>query len=138
MPAAQWRDERAASMRYIARACEAKDQPDAARDWLLRAAAEAPHLREPYVDLAMLLYRQEEWDGVLYFTGCALKLTRRPRTYICEAEAWGSLPWDLRAMACWHTGRVREAAEAAREAARLEPSNDRLRNNAEFLRERCS
>jgi len=138
MPSATWRDERAASMRYIAQAYEAKDQPGTARDWLLRAAAEAPHLREPYMDLAMLLYRQENWDGVLYFTGCALEIVRRPRTYICEAAAWGSLPWDLRAIACWHTGRVWEAAQAAQKAARLEPGNERLRRNAEFLTEKCS
>jgi len=137
MPSATWRDERAASMRYIAKAYEAKGQPGIARDWLLRAAAEAPHLREPCVDLAMLLYCQENWDGVLYFTGCALEIVRRPRTYICEAEAWGSLPWDLRAMACWHTGRLREAAQAAQEALRLEPGSERLRRNADFLTEHC-
>lgn len=94
MPSADWPDERAASMRYIAAAYDHKDMPDQARDWYLRAVAEAPHLREPYTDLAQLLYRREEWDGVLYFTGCALTITRRPRTYICEAAPWGSLPHD--------------------------------------------
>ena len=95
MPSADWPDERAASMRYIAAAYDRKGQPDKARDWYLRAVAEAPHLREPYLDLAQLLYRQEAWDGVLYFTGCALTITRRPRTYICEAAPWGSLPLSL-------------------------------------------
>lgn len=61
------------------------------------------------MDLAMLLYQQ---------------------------EAWGSLPWDLRAMALWRTGRVREAAEAAEKAAALEPGNERLRRNAEWFAER--
>ena len=80
MPRADWPDERAASMRYIAAAYDHKGMPDTARDWYLRAVAEAPHLREPYTDLAQLLYRQEAWDGVLYFTGCPLAITRRPRT----------------------------------------------------------
>ena len=136
MPSASWRDERAASMRYIARAFEAKGEPERALEWLLRAVAEASCLREPWTDLAMLLYRREDWDGVLWAAGRALAIVRRPRTYICEADAWGSLPWDLRAIACWHTGRVREAAEAARKAVEQEPSNERLRRNAEWLEAR--
>ena len=133
MPTAVWPDERAASMRYIARSLAEKGDWGGARDWYLRAIAEAPHLREPYMDLALLLYRREDWDGVLYFTGCALAIRNRPRTYICEAASWGSLPHDLRAIALHHTGRTAEAAEAARRAAELEPSSQRLRDNAKLL-----
>jgi len=135
MPAARWRDERAASMRYIAKACIQKGQPLAARDWYLRAIAEAPHLREPYIDLALLLYERQEWNGVLYFTSCALTITDRPRTYICEAASWGSLPYDLRAIALWHTGRLAEAAEAADQALSREPDNPRLQENVSLLRQ---
>ena len=133
MPSADWPDERAASMRYIAAAYDRKGQPDKARDWYLRAVAEAPHLREPYLDLAQLLYRQEAWDGVLYFTGCALTITRRPRTYICEAAPWGSLPHDLRSIAFYATGRLPQALEAARQAQALEPDNTRIRENVSLL-----
>lgn len=135
LPTARWADERAASMRYIAKALTEKGERAAARDWYLRAVAEAPHLREPYTDLAMLLYQEEQWEGVLYFTGCALALKERPRTYICEADAWGSLPHDLRAVALWHTGRLREALQAAEAALAIEPGNERLRRNTLLLRE---
>ena len=133
MPRANWADERAASMRYIARSYAMKGERQTARDWYLRAIAQAPHLREPYLDLAMLLYEQEEWDGVLYFTGCALDITRRPRTYICEAAPWGSLPHDLRSIAFYQTGRPRAALEEAQKALTLDPSNSRLSGNAAFL-----
>lgn len=133
MPSALWADERAASMRYIAKSYAMKGEPGAARDWYLRAIAEAPHLREPYMDLAFLLYDMEEWDGVLYFTGCALAITHRPRTYICEADAWGSLPHDLRAMAYYHTARPVQALAEARKALALEPGNARLQHNASVL-----
>jgi tetratricopeptide (TPR) repeat protein len=133
MPSATWRDERAASMRYIARSFSMKGERALARDWYLRAVAEAPHLREPYTDLAMLLYEEQNWEGVLYFTGCALKISNRPRSYICEAAAWGSLPHDLRAIALYHTGRIREALDSARRALELEPDNERLRGNVEIL-----
>ncbi len=136
MPTATWKDERAASMRYIARAYRRKGEDRTARDWYLRAIAEAPHLREGYVELAYLLYELGEWDGVLYFTGCALAITERPRTYICEAEPWGSLPHDLRAIAFSRTGRDVLALAEARHALALEPDNARLRGNVTLLEER--
>ena len=58
MPTARWRDERAASMRYIAKSYWRKREPAQARDWYLQAIVEAPHLREPYMDLALMLYEQ--------------------------------------------------------------------------------
>ena len=133
LPSAVWRDERAASMRYIARAHARKGERDEARDWYLRAAAEAPHLREPWTDLAMLLYEDQEWDGVLYATACALKIRERPRTYICEAEAWGSLPHDLRCQAYYHTRRLPQALEEARLALAAAPSDPRLAGNTALL-----
>ena len=135
LPSAVWADERAASMRYIARACGEKGDTAAARSWYLRAVAQAPHLREPCMDLAWLLYGQGEWDGVLYFTGCALAIRERPRTYLSEAAAWGSLPHDLRAMAFYRTGRLPQALEEAERALLLEPGNPRLAGNVSLLRD---
>ena len=133
MPKATWRDERAASMRFIAYSYAQKLEFTLARDWYLKAIAEAPHLREPYIDLARLLYDLEEWEGVLYFTSCALAITRRPRSYICEAAPWGSLPHDLRAIAFHRTGRMDQALAEAKTALALDPSNPRLRRNAALL-----
>ena len=42
MPTATWKDERAASMRYIALSWLRKGDRARARDWYLRAIAEAP------------------------------------------------------------------------------------------------
>lgn len=133
MPTATWADERAASMRYIAKAYLQKGAADQARGWFLRSAAQAPHLREPWMDLAMLCYQQENWDGVLYFTGMALTITVRPDTYICEAEAWGPLPHDLRCQAYFRTGRTGLALEEAQKALALSPADPRLAGNVEVL-----
>ena len=138
LPTATWMDERAASMRYVARAYANKGDAEQARRWYLRGMAEAPHLREPYVDFASFLYERQEWEGVLYATGCALRIRERPATYICEAAAWGSLPWDLRAMAFYHTGRLEEALEAAETAARLAPADERLSANVEVIGRRLA
>ena len=133
LPTALWKDERAASMRFIAKSYAMKGERGLSRDWYLRAIAEAPHLREPYMDLALLLYEDEDWDGVLYFTQCALNIKERPDTYICEAASWGSLPYDLRSIALFNRGRLEESLEAARNALKIEPTNARLRGNVELL-----
>ena len=133
LPRAVWRDERAASMRYIAKAYAQKGERSFARDWYLRAAAEAPHLREPWVELALLLYEDGAWEGVLYFTACALAIRERPRTYISEPAAWGSLPHDLRCQAFYHTGRIPQALEEARLALACSPGDPRLAGNAALL-----
>ena len=133
MPTAVWADERAASMRYIAKAYQQKSAPEQARAWFLRAAAQAPHLREPWMDLALMCYRQENWDGVLYFTGAALAITVRPDTYISEADAWGPLPHDLRCQAYFRTGRTGLALDEAKKALVLSPTDPRLASNVEML-----
>ena len=133
LPTAVWADERAASMRFIGRAYLQKEEPEQARGWFFRAIAQAPHLREPWMEMAMLCYHQEDWDGVLYFTGGALAIAVRPDTYICEAEPWGPLPHDLRCQAFFRTGRNALALEEARKALALSPADPRLRGNVAVL-----
>ena len=137
MPSALWRDERSASMRFIAKSYAQKGELETARNWYLRAITEAPHLREGYTDLSRLLYEQGEWEGVLYFTACALAISERPRSYICEADSWGSLPHDLRAIAYYQTGRIQQALEEARRALECSPTDLRLKGNVTALEKLC-
>lgn len=133
MPQATWADERAASMRYIARAFEEKGFPDEARRWLFRAIAEAPHLREPYMDLAALCYRQSEWEGVLFMVQSALKITERPLSYISEPSAWGAAPYDYASIACYQLGDLHRALKMAEQALALSPADRRLQENCQKI-----
>ena len=134
LPTATWPDERCASMRFIARAHEALGSPSEAERWLLRAAAEAPHLREPWVEMAALCYRRRDWEGTAFFSLRALEIAERPKTYICEAAAWGSLPYDLASLALYETGRVREAIPLLERAIEFAPEDERLRENLRLMR----
>lgn len=133
MPRATWKDERAASMRYIAKSYWMLGQKEQAQSWYFRAIAEAPYLREPWMDLALLRYDQQDWEGVAWLTAAALQITQRPRTYISEAASWGSLPNDLRSIALYHTGRTALALEEAKKARALEPGNERICKNVEWM-----
>ena len=129
LPTALWADERCASMRFIARCYRQLGRDDLAAVWFHRAIAEAPHLREPYVDYAALLYDRQNWPGLVFMTECALAIRERPKTYITESSAWGALPWDYLSIGRWHLGQTAEAAEAARRALALTPSDERLQKN---------
>lgn len=116
MPSAVWPPERAASMRYIARAYGAKGDPEMAELWLLRAAMEAPDQREAWFALGNLAYARQDWRGcVRYLTRC-LDIKRRDLTYITAPQAWGAEPWDRISIAWWHLGESGYAAACAREA----------------------
>ena len=86
------------------------------------------------MDLSWMLYEQGDWEGVLYFTGCALAIRERPRSYICEAAAWGILPHDLRAIAYYRTGRTAQALRETELALEQSPENERLLGNADLYR----
>lgn len=134
MPSAVWADERCASMRYIAKAYKAKNDLLSSKEWLFKAIAEAPYLREPYVDMSLLLSELNEWDGVIYFSNCALKIKERPETYICEAEAWGSTPFDLASLGYFYTKQYDKSLVMAERALEFSPENERLKNNIKLIK----
>ena len=75
-------------------------------------------------------------SGVLYFTGCALKIAQRPKTYISESFAWGSLIHDLRSIAFDRLGLYEKGLAEAKKALELEPENERLQKNIEIMKKK--
>ncbi len=132
MPTATWEPERAASMRYIAHACEAKGEPERAELWLLRAAMEAPQQREAWLDLGRMAYEKQDWRGcVRYLTRC-LDIKSRDLSYTTTPRAWGPLPWDMISVAWYHLGERGYAAACAREALRY-GQNARIEQNLKLF-----
>ena len=136
LPRATWPDERCASMRFIARAYVAKNMPWEAEVWLLRACAEAPHLREPWLEMAALLLKKENWSGALYFAERALAIRERSRSYINEAESWGARPHDIAAVAAYNLGLWQTAYDQGRLALEKAPGDRRLSDNMKFYAEK--
>ena len=137
MPAANWKDERGASMRYIARAYRAKGNMREAKEWLYKAIAETPYLREPYVEMAQLAYASGDWACVLSMADDALKIKERPESYINEAFCWDYTIYDLSAVACYNLGLYQMALTFAEQAASMSPENERLQNNLKLIKEKA-
>ena len=133
MPSATWADERCASMRYIAKSYLQKGNREEAKRWYFKSIAEAPYVREPYTDFASLLYDERDWHGIIFLAESALKITERPRTYICEAQAWGSLPYELASLGYYYTGNYEKSLEMVKKALELSPTDERLKENKRLI-----
>ena len=135
LPTATWVDERCASMRYIARAYMAKEDENRAELWLLRACAEAAHLREPWLEAAQYYYAKNNFLACAWAADRCVSIKERPKTYITQADAWGSLPWDLLSVALWNLGIKEKALAAVQTALQLAPDDERIRQNEIYMKE---
>lgn len=127
LPTAVWAPERSTSMRFLAQ-CE----PDQEETWLLRAAAESPWNREPWVALADLYYRQGVWPACFGAARRALSITSMPLEYLNDADAWGWKPHDLAAIAAHNLGMQADAIIHGLDALELAPDDERLKTNLGF------
>ena len=135
LPSAVWDAERCASMRYIARCCRQKGEEGEAERWLLRACAEAPRLREPWMDLALHAYGNRDWHAVIYAVGRALRIPDNDGGYMADAANYAARPYDLLSLAYYHTGDRKSALSAVDKALGYEPDNERLLKNREYFTE---
>jgi tetratricopeptide (TPR) repeat protein len=132
LPRAVWPPERAASMRYLGKIYETYGNFEEAKLWYTRAVEQSPGRREPFVDLAKHYYAVRDWENCLKASEAALEIQEKPLEYLCEAESWGALPYDLAALSCYNLGNNPKALEYNEEALKLDPSNLRLIENHQF------
>jgi len=134
MPNSTWKEEKSASMRFIARAYKGKESVTEAKSWLYRAIAETPSLREPYVEMTRLMYEQGDWAGIHHMVNEALKIKERS-VYINDVSSWDFTLYDYGAIACYNLGLKKEALEYAKTAYDMNPSDERVKKNYEIIKE---
>lgn len=122
-----WPPERATSMRYLGRVTNNKAH------WIMRACAEAPHRREPWVDLSKFYYEIGNWPGCYFAAMQALAITEKPLEYLCEEEAWGQLPYDMACVSLWNLNRKEESFLYGKEAVKINPVDKRLTENVAMI-----
>lgn len=134
MPSATWKDERCASMRFIARCYRNKKNYQEAYNWFYKAIAEAPYLRESYVDLAHLAYSLTNYSLCYAMIEEALKIKNKPQSYINEAYCWNFSIYDYGAISAYKIEAYKRALELAEMAYELNPTDERLKKNVDEIK----
>lgn len=130
-----WRDERAASMRFIARSYLGLKRPIEAKMWYQNAIKEAPYLREAYVELAGVYYTEENYEEAYHYLKEASKIKEKPVTYINEDFCWNAYFYDMLSVTAFYIGKKEEAILNVKKALELDKDNPRLQKNLELMSE---
>ena len=133
LPTATWKDERCASMRFIARCYKYLKRYNESIMWLEKAIKEAPYLRDPYIELALTYYILEDYPNVEKYCLEALKITSHEKTYINEIFSWNETVYDLLSLAYYYQGEYQKALENINKALEINPTDERLIKNKELI-----
>ena len=137
-PRATWKDERGASMRFIARSYKNLKRYEEAKMWLNKAIKETPYLRDSYMEMALLYYELNDWIEVEYYINKALEIVKKEKTYINEPFSWDSTPYDLLALSYYYQGKYSDSLETINEAIKYDPKNERLLKNKKIIEDKIN
>ena len=126
---ATWKDERAASMRFISRCYKNLENYAEARHYLDKAMKEAPHLRDPFVERAILEFEQKNYADAEKYCLKALQIRTHEKTYINETFSWDNTIYDILSVSCYYLGKLSYAIYFNDLAIEMDPTNSRLLNN---------
>ncbi len=130
-----WKDERCASMRFIGRCYKYLGRYNESEMWYKLAIKEAPYLRDPYIEMAILKYLQEDFKLVEHYVLLALDIQSHPKTYINECFSFNETPYDLLSIACYHLNKKDDALYYIDLALKYNPTDERLLNNRKLILE---
>jgi len=133
LDSATWKDERSASMRFIARSYQALKRYDEARMWLDKAMDETPYLRDPFVERALLEYRLENWKQVEFYALKAITISTKHKSYINEPFSWNSTLYDLLSLSYYYQNKKDLSLKYVNLALEMNPNDQRLLNNKALI-----
>jgi len=128
-----WNVERAQTWRGMGEAyCKLGNEREGLY-WYQRNVEEAPLDLEAWMPLAFYYYERKMWNHCYQ---AAIQVTKIPNESYNHYVADQSMPWrmyDLLTIACWNLGKKGSAKKYARKAVELNPEDERLVNNYEFV-----
>lgn len=133
LPRAVWKDERSASMRFIARSYKNLGRPEETRLWLEKAKEETPYLREPYVESGIFEYENNNYEEATKNFLIALKIKNKYKNYINEPFCYDGTIYDLLSICLFNLGKVAEALYYLDIALEFKPGNNRLLENKKIM-----
>ncbi|MBQ9795724.1 MAG: glycosyl transferase family 2, partial [Clostridia bacterium] len=136
LPTSTWNLERSASLRYIANCYKHKKDFINQEKYLHLAILEADYTREAYYELAVFYFEQKNYLKSAFVFLEMFKISTRQLNYISSPSCWGSLPYDYLSLCYYYLGENKKAVETIKLAIKLNPKDERLKNNLNiFLNE---
>ena len=132
---ATWKDERCASMRFIARSYKNLGRIEEARMWYDKAINEAPYLRDPYVERGILEYELNSYKEASKYLEKALNIDSHEKTYINEIFSWDNTIYDILSICMFNLNEIDKSLYYIDKAIEMEPNNERLLNNKKIIKE---
>lgn len=129
LKSANWKDERCASMRFIARSYINLKRYEEARMWLDKAVKEAPYLRDPYVERMLLEYQLSNYQDAIKYGLLALEIKNHPKTYINEVFSYDGTIEDVLSLSYYEIGNIKKSLEYVNQALLKNPEDERIKNN---------
>ena len=130
---ATWKDERSASMRFIARSYKSLGRLDEARLWLSKAKKETPYLREPYVESGILEYDDGKYEDAIRDFMIALNIKNKYKNYINEPFCYDGTVYDYLSICKYNLGMYAESLYYLDIALKHDTKNERLINNKKII-----
>ena len=130
---ATWKDERCASMRFISRCYIELNRFEEARMWLNKAIEEAPYLRDPYVEKALLEFRLKNYKEIINCCEKALSINNNAKSYINETFSFDNTIYDLLSIAYYFTNDLNNSLKYVNLALEYSPNDERLINNKKLI-----
>lgn len=132
MNAASNQNERCYAMRLMGKSYAETGDMAHAEKWYYQAVGEAPNTREPWYELAMLMYRQHRWEECFASAMRGLKIKDKALVYTCDPTVWGYGLHDLAAISAHNLGLRDIAAKQGEIAVSMEPNDLRLQSNLKY------
>lgn len=133
LESATWKDERCASMRFIARCYMKLNRPKEAIMWSNLAIKESPYLRDAYMEKALITYELKKFKETEKLCREALKIKKHPKTYINEVFTTDLNIYDILSVVCFYNGKYRSSLRYVKMALELDKDNERLLSNKKLI-----
>lgn len=135
---ATWKDERAASMRFIGRSYFNLGRVDEAKIWYDKAIQEAPYLRDGYVEKAILEFNNQAYLETINLLIQAKMIKDHLKTYTNEIFSWDYTIDNLLSVCYFNLGLLDESLYYINKALEYAPDNLMLQNNKDLIIEKIS
>lgn len=135
LPTSTWKDERCASMRFIARSYKALKRYDEAKMWIEKAMMEAPYLKDPFAEACILYYDLKDYKNAIKYGEMVKSITDDQKTYMNEIFSRDETIPDILSICYYYEKNIDLAIKNAEEALAINPKNKRIKDNLKIFKE---